>query len=288
MTIKHRAAKWKYELREKLNMEALRVLRGLLSFLTAIPMKMNEDFLKVSARYMFLFPLVGAIIGLFAGLYFYFIHNVVKLAFDFLNSVLFSGNQAAMFSFLAKGLASVMALAFLLVLTGLQHTDGLVDLGNALSMRQASVGERTKIAHMGMVTRPGAFLALLVAFCTVALFFLIANEKMISSLVVAEVAAKLSMVTCAWQGSSTQKGLGSIFIDSMRRKHILFLVSLAASLIIGVFLQGLTGMLAVVSGVAVGGLAIFVGNKVFGAVTGDIFGATNEIARMTALFVLVW
>lgn len=269
-------------------MEALRVFRGLLSFLTAIPMKMNEDFLKVSARYMFLFPLVGAIIGLFAGLYFYFANNIVKLAFNLLNSVLFSSNQTAIFNFVAKGLASVMALAFLLVLTGLQHTDGLVDLGNALSIRHVSVGERTKIAHVGVVTRPGAFLALLVAFCTVALFFFVKNEKIIYSLIIAEVSAKLSMVTCAWQGSSTQKGLGSIFIDSMRHKHMLFLVSLAASLIIGVFLQGLTGMLAVVSSVAVGGLAIFVGNKVFGAVTGDIFGATNEIARMTALFVLVW
>jgi cobalamin synthase len=50
----------------------------------------------------------------------------------------------------------------------------------------------------------------------------------------------------------------------------------------------LAGILAVVSGVAIGGLAIFLGRKVFGGVTGDIFGAANEIARMTALFVLVW
>jgi adenosylcobinamide-GDP ribazoletransferase len=189
---------------------------------------------------------------------------------------------------MARGLASIMTLAFLLVLTGLQHTDGLVDLGNALSMRQASVEERTKIAHAWVVTRAGAFLALLVAISTVLFVFLIPAEKIIYSLIIAEVTAKLSMVTCAWQGNSTQKGLGSIFIDSMRRKHSLFLVSLAASLIIGLFLRGFTGILAIGSAVAVGGLAIFLGRKIFGGVTGDIFGATNEIARMTALFVLVW
>ncbi|GAI77185.1 unnamed protein product, partial [marine sediment metagenome] len=37
----------------------------------------------------------------------------------------------------------------------------------------------------------------------------------------------------------------------------------------------------------VGGFMIIVGKHVFGGVNGDIFGATNEIARMVALFVLV-
>lgn len=271
-----------------LNMKPLRVFRSLLAFLTAIPLKVDENFLRISARFLFLFPVVGALIGFFAGLYSYFAYYVLSLVFGSLNSWLFLSANSALFSFMAKGLASIMTLAFLLVLTGLQHTDGLVDLGNALTMRQATVEERTKIAHAWIVTRAGAFFALLVALGTVATLFFIANDKIVYSLVVAEVAAKLAMVTCAWQGSSTQKGLGSIFINSMRHKHGLFTVSLATSLIIGVFLRGLTGALAVVSGIAIGGLAIFLGKKVFGGVTGDIFGATNEIARMTALFVLVW
>jgi adenosylcobinamide-GDP ribazoletransferase len=269
-------------------MEPLRVFKSLLAFLTAIPMKMDENFLRVSARFMFLFPIVGALIGLFAGLYSYFAYYVLSLVFGLLNSWLFLGAYNALFSFMAKGLASIMTLAFLLVLTGLQHTDGLVDLGNALTMRKASMEERTKIAHAWIVTRVGAFLALLVASGTAVALFFVPNEKIIYSLVVAEVAAKLSMVTCAWQGNSTQKGLGSIFIDSMKQKHTLFTVSLVISSIISVLLRGLAGILAVVSGVAIGGLAIFLGRKVFGGVTGDIFGAANEIARMTALFVLVW
>jgi cobalamin synthase len=32
---------------------------------------------------------------------------------------------------------------------------------------------------------------------------------------------------------------------------------------------------------------IFVGKRVFEGVNGDVFGATNEIARMAALFILV-
>ena len=69
-------------------------------------------------------------------------------------------------------LASVMTLAFLFVLTGLQHLDGLVDVGNALGIRKASVEERIKIAHAWVVTRPGAFMAIIVSFCALVFIFL--------------------------------------------------------------------------------------------------------------------
>ena len=48
-----------------LTVKALRVFRGLMAFLTAIPLKMDEDFLELSARFMFLFPVIGALIGFF-------------------------------------------------------------------------------------------------------------------------------------------------------------------------------------------------------------------------------
>lgn len=267
-------------------MEPLRVFKSLLAFLTAIPLKVDQDFLQISARFMFLFPLIGALIGFFAGLYSYSAYFVLSLVLGSLNNWLFLGRSVLLSSLITKGLASVMTLAFLLVLTGLQHTDGLVDLGNALTMRKASVEDRTKIAHAWVVTRSGAFLALLVTLGTVIALFFIPNQNIVYSLIVAEIAAKIALVTCAWQGNPAQKGLGSIFIDSMRHQHKLFLISLATSLVIGAFLQGFVGILVIVSGIVVGGLAIFLGRRVFGGVTGDIFGATNEIARMTALFVL--
>jgi len=45
--------------------------------------------------------------------------------------------------------------------------------------------------------------------------------------------------------------------------------------------------LAVAAGILVGGFMILLGKHLFGGVNGDIFGATNEIARMAALLVLV-
>jgi adenosylcobinamide-GDP ribazoletransferase len=269
-------------------MVVFKVFRDLMSFLTTISPTRDESFVETSARFMFLFPVIGALIGVFAGLYSFFTYNFLSLLLGFLNATFFFGSQNVVFVYLAKVLASVMTLAFLLVLTGLQHLDGLVDVGNALGIRKASVEERVTIAHAWTVTRAGAFLAIFVSLCTISFIFLIKPEAIIQSLIIAETSAKLAMVTCAWQGSSLQKGLGSIFIDSMKKKHSLYLVSLVISMLIGVLLLGLKGVLAVTLGIVVGGLMIVSSKKIFGGVTGDIFGATNEIARMIALFALVW
>jgi adenosylcobinamide-GDP ribazoletransferase len=269
------------------------VFRGLLAFLTTIPVKMDESFLEISARYMFLFPIIGILVGFFAGIYSFFTSNLLFLLFDALNAILFSGSQSLL-GFVAKGLASIMTLAFILVLIGLQHTDGLVDVGNALGIRNASIEDKVEIAHEWTVTRTGALLALVVAFLTFLPIFLIETDVIIQSLIVAETSAKLAMVTCGWQGSSPPPRFytdkyekGRNFIDSIRKKHRLYAISLTISLAVSLALLGLNGLLVVVAGILVGGFMIFVGKRVFEGVNGDVFGATNEIARMAALFILV-
>jgi len=269
------------------------IFRGLMAFLTAIPFKMDESFLEISARYMFLFPVVGAVIGFLVGLYARFTSTVLFFLFDSVNMFLFSGSQELLFTFGAKALASAMTIAFLLVVIGLQHTDGLVDVGNALGIRKASLKEKMDIAHVWTVTRTGAFFALIVSFFTFLLVFLMNNNVMIQALIVAEVSAKLAMVTTAWQGTSPpqtledKRGKGRSFIDFTRKNHKLYAISLAISLAISVVLFGFNGIFAVVAGILVGAFMIVLGKRVFGGVNGDIFGATNELARMFALFVLV-
>ena len=276
-----------------LNVKPLRVFRGLIAFLTAIPVRMDESFLDISARFMYLFPVIGAVIGFLAGVYAYFTINVLSLLFGSINTIIFSGSNEAFFGFAAKGLASVMILAFLLAVIGLQHTDGLVDVGNALGIRKASLKEKMDIAHVWTVTRTGAFLALIVSFFTLLFIFLTKTDAIIQALIVAEVAAKQAMVTTAWQGKpppqhlEEKRGKGRSFIEFMQKSNGLYTISLTISLVVSVALFGLCGVFAVAAGILVGGLMILLGKQVFGGVNGDIFGATNEIARMVALFVLV-
>ncbi|MGB9854746.1 MAG: adenosylcobinamide-GDP ribazoletransferase, partial [Candidatus Bathyarchaeales archaeon] len=97
-------------------MNAVRIFKDLLSFLTTIPLAKDENFLETSARYMFLFPLVGGIIGLFASAYFYLCVYILSFIFSFLNSF-FTIPE----SFFVRVFSSGITLSFLLVLTGLQH-----------------------------------------------------------------------------------------------------------------------------------------------------------------------
>ena len=273
--------------------KAINVFRGLMAFLTAIPVKMDESFLDISARFMFLFPLIGAIIGFIVGIYALFTNIILFNLFNGLNNIIFSGSQEFLFNFASDFLASAMTIAFILVVIGLQHTDGLVDVGNALGIRKASLKEKMDIAHVWTVTRTGAIFAILVSFLTLLLIFFTKTDFIIQTLIVAEVSAKLAMVTTAWKGTSPpqhledKRGKGRSFIDYIRKKKELYSISLIISLVASVALFGLIGVFAVFSGIIVGGLMIIVGNRVFGGVNGDIFGATNEIARMVTLFVLV-
>jgi adenosylcobinamide-GDP ribazoletransferase len=274
-------------------MKALNIFRGLMGFLTAIPVKMDESFLDISARYMYLFPLVGAIIGLLVGVYTRLAIEVLNFFFEFLNDLFFSGFQIYFYDIAAKAFASVMAIAFILVIIGLQHTDGLVDVGNALGIRKASFKEKMDIAHVWTVTRTGAFLAIIVSVFTILLIFFTKNEFLIQSLIVAEVSAKLAMVTAAWQGSSPpeyledKRGKGRSFIDFMNRNNSFYAISLIISSFFGIVLLGLSGIFSVITGILTGFFMIILGDRIFGGVNGDIFGATNEITRMFALFILV-
>ena len=276
-----------------MKVKAFRVFRGLMAFLTAIPVNMDESFLDISARYMFLFPTIGALIGILVGAYANFTHQFLFLISDIVQDYLFL-NPVFFLDFVAKGLASAMTLAFLLAIIGLQHTDGLVDVGNAIGMRKASLKEKVDIAHDWTVSKTGALLALLVSFFSFLLIFLTPFDLIFQYLVVAEVSAKLAMVTAGWQGMSPPPRFyenrwekGRSFIDSINKKHKLYAISLTISIIISLSLLGLLGLISTVSGILVGGFMIFVGKQIFGGVNGDVFGATNEIARMITLMVLV-
>src|SRR3972149_6191494 len=167
-------------------MNAIKTFRDLLSFLTIIPLGETEDFVVSSARSMWLFPLIGALIGLFAAGYFLGCGFVLSFLLGLVNFVV-----QIPAAFLASLAVPAMTLAFLLVFTGFQHFDGLVDLGNAIGLKK--VEDRRAIAHAWTVTYKGAFLAFFVEFAAFAGLFLLNLNVAVRALIVAEVAAKLAM-----------------------------------------------------------------------------------------------
>src|SRR3989304_129210 len=155
----------------------LRELKNLFAFLTVLPLRMDENCLVDSARFMFLFPLVGAFIGLIAGLFGW-------VTFFFLPGLVVGG----------------LVLGMLLLLTGLHHTDGLLDFGDGV-MAHGSPERKIEVMHDQFTGAGGLTLGVMTFLVTA---FSIAElvrrntvwgiPVIVSGLVVVEVSAKLSMV----------------------------------------------------------------------------------------------
>jgi len=256
---------------------AIKTFRDLLAFLTIIPMGSGEDFVSTSAEYMFLFPLMGGLIGLFAAGYFLLSGFIISGLLGFVDLLV-----QVPADFLLRFALAIMTLAFLLVLTGLQHFDGLIDLGNAIGLHRLE--ERREAAHAWIVTYKGAFLAIFVEFLAFLGFFFINAELAFRVIIVAEVAAKLAMVTIMAAGQPTSKGLGARFIVKAKRKRNV--IAYAIALVIAVPLLGWAGLLVIGVSILLGVLMERVGKSVFGGVSGDMIGATNESARAVTLVLL--
>jgi len=258
-------------------MKAIKTFRDLLAFLTIIPLGKTDDFVVTSAEAIFLFPLIGGFIGLLGAAYFMGCSFLIANILAFINSFIQIPTE-----FLLKLAPAMMTLAFLLVLTGLQHFDGLVDLGNAIGI--GSLKERRVAAHAWTVTHKGALLAIFVEFLAFSGLFFLSGEFALGAIIAAEVAAKLAMVTIVWLGKPTHTGLGSIFLETAKRNRNIAAYVLAV--LITYPFVGLMSIWIILIGVLLGVFMERVAQSVFGGVSGDMIGATNEMCRAVTLVVM--
>jgi adenosylcobinamide-GDP ribazoletransferase len=243
----------------------LKEIQNLFSFLTTIPVSMDQDILTDTAKTMFLFPLIGALIGLLAGLFGW-----------------------ATLHFLPSLVAGALALGFLLLITGLHHTDGLLDFGDGI-MAHGSPERKIEIMHDQLTGAGGLSLGIMTFLITA---FSIAELDMgviIQGLVVVEVSAKLSMVIGAWAGKAVHEGMASSFLAAMHGKKgdARLIVALAISFGIAVPLLWLTGAVVVLAAIMAGLIVVGISHRHFKGVTGDVLGATNELTRMVSLITLL-
>jgi adenosylcobinamide-GDP ribazoletransferase len=269
--------------------KAIKTFRDLLSFLTIIPVGGKEDFIFTTAEHMYLFPIIGAFIGILAGAYFVGASFIVHFLLSLVNSVIALPTDA-----LTKLAVAAMTVALLLVITGLQHFDGLIDLGNAFGLR--NVHDRKMVAHAWTVTYWGALLAIIIEFAAFTGLFFINPLFAFGGLVAAELSAKLAMVTIVWVGKPTHKGLGSIFLAKAKKNLNIVAYGLSVLIIFPLFtftikphlglISGLIGVGAVLVGIPVALVMEKVSENVFGGVSGDTIGATNEVARAVAVILI--
>jgi len=239
----------------------LRKLKNALAFLTIIPVGMDERALDDAADVMWLFPLYGALIGLVSGL--------VGLALELLRT--------------PSIVWATVVYASLLVITGFNHMDGLLDFADAVAA-QVPKERRLEIMKDQYTGAAALSTGLAVALVTVTSLSSMPREVLVQAVVVSEAVAKLGMVISAFTGPPARKGLGELFISKFRGRWRV--AKLVASALMCLTLSSSLGLVGVVS-CLVGSLAsvaiVGIARSRFGGLTGDVIGAVNEISRGTAL-----
>ena len=243
----------------------LKEIKNLFSFLTTIPVSMDQDILNDCAKGMFLFPLIGAFIGLLAGLFGWIISP-----------------------FLPRLVVGALVLGFLLLITGLHHTDGLLDFGDGV-MAHGSPKRKIEIMH-DQLTGAGAISLGIMTFLITAFSLAELDAGIIvQGLVVVEVSAKLSMVVGAWAGKTVHSGMSSSFLEVMhdQKGTARLIVALLISFGIALPLLWLAGAVTVAVSILASLLMVRISHRHFKGVTGDVLGATNELTRMVSLITLL-
>lgn len=243
----------------------LKEIKNLLSFLTVLPLSMDKDCLTDAAKGMFLFPLVGAFIGLLAGI------------FGWVTS-----------QFLPSLVIGALVLGFLLLITGLHHTDGLLDFGDGV-MYHGSAERKIEIMHDQLTGAGGLTLGIMTFLITALSIAELNTGIIIQSIIVVEVSAKLSMVVGAWAGKAVHKGMGSSFLEAMHGKKgtARLIAALVISFGIAVPLLWLEGAVTVMAAIIASLIMVGISHRHFKGVTGDVLGATNELTRMASLITLL-
>jgi adenosylcobinamide-GDP ribazoletransferase len=243
----------------------LKEIKNLFSFLTTIPVAMDKDMLTDAAKGMFLFPLIGAFIGLLAGL------------FGWVTSMV-----------LPSLVVAALVLGFLLLITGLHHTDGLLDFGDGV-MAHGSPERKIEIMHDQLTGAGGLSLGIMTFLVTAFAIAELDTAFIIQGLVVVEVSAKLAMVVGAWAGKAVHQGMSSSFLEAMHGKKgaARLIVALAFSFGIAVPLLRFAGVVVVLAAILASLVMVEIAHKHFKGVTGDVLGATNELTRMVSLITLV-
>ncbi len=253
----------------------------IISFLTQIPVRKETKIEEVAVR-SYLFPFVALLIGLLVAV-------VAFVSFGFLVS--------------ASEIAALLTLLSIYLITGLMHLDGLADFfdgimasGNRREKRRAMKDEKIGIAGLFAVI----FVLLLSFFAIKTVYRAIFTESnfnfdlvslysLASVFVIAEVSAKISMNTCILLGKGKEpdanEGIGALFINSCSKSK--YVIALVSSILIALIFTAFSFRFVIVfTGIAVAGVVSYVAKNKFGVVSGDVMGASNELARCVTL--LIW
>jgi len=234
-----------------------------LKFLTSIPiLRRREVSPQELGRSIAYFPAIGIIIGL-----------------------LLAGLNWLLTFILPPAVVNVLLVTFLVVITGALHLDGLVDTCDGIAGHKP-VEERLKVMHD---SRAGGF-GIIGACCLLLVKFIALNsvpeDMKMATLILMPTLSRWIVVWAVFAYPYARKtGLGKIFKEEANLKRFILatLTALAVALVLGQ-LYGFIIMLLI--WLITWAVAAYLKRK-FTGLTGDTYGAINEVAEVSVLILII-
>ncbi len=236
----------------------LKGISSVISFLTLIPSKCAE--LDTVAKNMYLFPVAGAVIGLLIG-----------------------GAGYGLSLYVQPLIVGLVLTGALVIITGIHHTDALCDFADGM-MAKGAKEKKLKAMRDPAVGSAGVVTVVLYVAGMIMSISMMKGLVLLEAILVSEIMAKFAMVLQANRGSSAWEGLSSPFTQYMKSPTKLAAAG-ALAVIPTVLLGGITGIIVIGATVGMSFLLLGVSNKSFGGISGDVFGASNELVRLASLII---
>lgn len=239
-----------------------RGIPGLISFSTVLPINIHTT-IEEMAAFTWFWPIIGGLIGIFVG-------GVGFISLNMLH--------------LPSLVSAALVYSFAIWFTGFHHLDGLMDMGDGL-MVHGDYQKKIDVMRDMMVGTGGISLFFIIAIITFSSINAIPAALIFSILLISEIAAKISLLSCATFSTPLSNGTGQYFINAMNIP--LLIVSIVITGIIGFFVLNLTGVIGIIGAVLGGCIVAEIAKKHFKYATGDILGASNEIGRAVSLIMMI-
>lgn len=243
---------------------------------TVLPAKVDGKDVEDLSRRFYLIVFIGALYGVLASGIFY-------LGEDLLSTAVLAAVVLAMFHLLNRFL----------------HLDGLSDFGDGMVC--GGNAERRMAAMKDSKTGAGGvgYALVFTVLSFAALSSLTGRVELLFFPLIAEIMNKNAMVFCAF-GGKAREGLGNSFVSNTKGKQAVISLILSILLSFGLVLMiclptghwcaGEIALFTIAGGLIsaiVGLLVSEMAMRNFGAVNGDVMGATNEIGRPVVLIILL-
>ena len=235
-----------------------RSLLGLLTFSTILPINVFTS-IEYMTKLTWAWPFLHIFIGILAA-----ICGYVSLELLHLNSFF----------------TAVIVYAFLMIITGYNHLDGVMDMADGV-MVHGEPERKIMVMKDSGVGSGGVATLFLVASLTIAGIYNILDYHFIMGIIICEMTAKTSLLTTALLSKPLTPGIGSYFIKETKIPNYF-----ASTVIIGIIaylLGGFVGICGVLGAIFSGVLIARIARRNFVLANGDVLGMSNEVGRLFSL-----